>query len=190
MLAIMLVCSLPVMAAYFVYFVVRPTGHAGYGELITPLRPVPDAIGTALDGSTHALGSVKGQWLLVAVAGGACPQVCQQRLYLLRQLREMLGKDKERVDWVWLVSDQEPVAPSLQNVLKDATVLRLNGASLESWMAVPPGQTLNDFIYVVDPLGNTMMRFPGKFDGSGAAKAKRDLERLLRASASWDAPGR
>jgi len=27
-------------------------------------------------------------------------------------------------------------------------------------------------------------------DTAGAARAKRDLERLLRASASWDEPGR
>jgi len=39
-------------------------------------------------------------------------------------------------------------------------------------------------------MGNWMMRFPAAMDTGGAAKAKRDLERLLRASSSWDEPGR
>lgn len=47
-----------------------------------------------------------------------------------------------------------------------------------------------DHLYVVDPMGNWMMRFPAAMDTAGAAKAKRDLERLLRASSSWDEAGR
>jgi hypothetical protein len=39
-------------------------------------------------------------------------------------------------------------------------------------------------------MGNWMMRFPAKLDAEGATKAKRDLERLLRASAAWDQAGR
>jgi hypothetical protein len=45
-------------------------------------------------------------------------------------------------------------------------------------------------LYVVDPMGNWMMRFPARMDAAGASRAKRDLDRLLRASASWDEPGR
>jgi hypothetical protein len=53
-----------------------------------------------------------------------------------------------------------------------------------------PDKALTDFIFVIDPMGNTMMRFPAQFDAASASKVKRDLERLLRASASWDSPGR
>jgi hypothetical protein len=190
MLAIMLVCSLPVMAAYFAYYVVRPQGRAGYGELIMPVRPVSDQTGTTLDGAYRPLSALKGQWLLVTVGAGACAQDCQQRLYLQRQLREMLGKDKERVDGVWLVNDQGLVTDSLRQLLGSATVLRVDPSILASWLVAPPGRALSDFLFVVDPMGNTMMRFPAQFDGAGAARARRDLERLLRASASWDAPGR
>jgi len=35
-----------------------------------------------------------------------------------------------------------------------------------------------------------MMRFPAQLDTTGALKAKRDMERLLRAAAAWDEPGR
>lgn len=191
MLAIMFVCSLPVLASYLAYYVVRPQGQAGYGELISPVRPVPEHTGVSLLGVSKPLPQLKGQWLLLAVAGGACPDECQRRLYLQRQLRGMLGKDKDRVDWVWLVSDQASVPEALRPGLQDAVVLRVAPQVLTQWLAVPPGRALTDYLFVVDPLGNAMMRFPAQLEGgAGAAKAKRDLERLLRASASWDSPGR
>ncbi len=190
LLAIVLVCSLPAIIAYFAYYVVRPQGRAGYGELIQPVRPVGAAMGTALDGKVLALSSLKGQWLLLSVAGGVCPTECQRRLFLQRQLRETLGKDKERFDLVWLIDDQQSAADAGRALVTDGTALRVEQATLNQWLLAAPGRSLTDFIFVVDPLGNTMMRFPSQFDAAAASKAKRDLERLLRASASWDAPGR
>ena len=190
LLAIVILCSLPVLASYLAYFVVRPKGQAGFGELIEPVRPIAGQAGVALDGSTLALASLKGQWLLVSVGSGNCDSDCQQRLFLQRQLRETLGKHKDRVDWVWLVSDTAPLDPAMNKPLADAVVLRVDQATLDNWLAVPTGRNATEFLYVVDPLGNTMMRFPSRFDGAGAAKARLDLDRLLRASVSWDTPGR
>ena len=128
--------------------------------------------------------------MLVAIAGGACDEVCTRHLYLQRQMRESLGKDKDRLDRVWLISDDVPVAPALLPALKDAVVLRVPSASLASWLEPASGQLLGSHLYVVDPLGNWMMRFPANLDLKTAANAKRDLERLMRASASWDEAGR
>jgi hypothetical protein len=113
-----------------------------------------------------------------------------RRLFLQHQLREMLGKDKDRVDSVWLVQGDEPLAPEMRSGLQDATVLRVMPEVLTQWTPVPPGTHPGDYIFVVDPLGNAMMRLPSRFDGTQAGKARRDLARLLRASLSWDPPGR
>ena len=190
MLGVLLICAAPVIASYFTYYVIRPEGRRNYGELIEPQRTVPDLQATGLDGRAVPLASLKGQWLLVSVAGGACDTACQKHLYLQRQLRESLGKDKERLDWVWLVNDSAAVPPQLAPALQKATVLRMDDAALRNWLAPAPGHALADHLYVVDPMGNWMMRFPAAMDTAGAAKAKRDLERLLRASASWDEAGR
>ncbi|MFZ2123418.1 MAG: hypothetical protein WA012_05365 [Rhodoferax sp.] len=192
LLAILLACSLPVLVAYFVFYVVRPQGQAGLGELITPVRPVPAAQGAGLDGTQVPLPSLKAQWLLVKVDGGACVQDCQKQLTVLRQFRLMLGKDMDRLDWLWLINDSVPVEPTLAASLKQdsATVLRVDAAVLDNWLPVPPGKVRQDFIYVVDPMGNTMMRFPSVLDSAAAAKARRDMEHLLRASLTWDSPGR
>ncbi len=68
-----------------------------------------------------------------------------------------------------------------------ATVLRVPRDRLARWLESAPGHALADHLYIVDPMGRWMMRVPPQPD---PAKLKRDLERLLRASASWDRPGR
>lgn len=190
MIAVLLVCVSPVLASYFTYYVIRPEGRRNFGELIDPQKPLPEMAATSLDGQRISLPSLKNQWLLISVADGACAQACQQRLYFQRQLRESLGKEKERLDRVWLVTDSAPVDDRLRPGLADSTVLRVPAAELANWLQPAQGKNLADHLYLVDPLGNWMMRFPANMDAEGAAKAKRDLDRLLRASSSWDKEGR
>lgn len=191
LLAIMLLCSLPVIMSYVAYLVARPQGHAGYGELIQPVMPVPvQAQARELGGAIKPLTALKGKWLLVSVGDSACDKTCQDRLFRQRQLRETQGKDKERLDWVWLVRDEGPVAEFMFKPLTGAVVLRVDPSVEQQWFKVEPGKSASDYLYVVDPYGNAMMRFPAVFDLAGAARARRDLERLLKASVAWDVTGR
>ncbi|MBA3057041.1 MAG: hypothetical protein KJ614_06880 [Gammaproteobacteria bacterium] len=190
MLAVLLVCAAPVLASYFTFYVIRPEGRRNFGELIDPQRPLPEQNVLSLSGQTSSLQALKGQWLLLSVANAACDELCGRHLYLQRQLREGLGKDKDRVDWVWLIPDAGPVPDQLLPALKDATVLRVDRQALSDWLAPAGGHQLAEHLYLVDPLGNWMMRFPANLDLASAAKVKRDLTRLLRASNSWDKPGR
>ncbi len=190
MIAVLLVSAAPVIASYFTYYVIRPEGRRNFGELIDPQRPLPDMLGLDLEGRTHKLTELKGQWLLVSVGSGSCNEACVQQLYFQRQLRESMGKEKDRLDRVWLVSDLHPITAELQPGLKDAAVLRVPAEELARWLAPASGHDIGEHLYVVDPLGNWMLRFPAGLDIEGAAKAKRDLERLMRASSSWDKPGR
>ena len=190
MLLVLLVCAAPVVASYLAFYVIRPEGRRNFGELIDPQRQLPDLAAFDLVGKPVNLRSLQGQWLLVSVAGGACNDACARHLYLQRQLRETLGREKDRVDWVWLISDSQPVADKLRAALAGATVLRVPEAALATWLKPAPGRSVSDHLYVVDPMGNWMMRFPASLEVPDASKAKRDLERLLRASNSWDKAGR
>lgn len=190
MVAVLLVCAAPVIASYFMYYVIRPEGRRNYGELVDPQRPLPNAPAIDANGLAGNLTTLKGQWLLMSVAGAACDQPCQQRLYFQRQLRESLGKEKDRLDWVWLINDDAAIEARLRPALSSATLLRVPSLALAQWLPPAAGQQVEDHLYVVDPLGNLMMRFPANMDTAGAAKAKRDLDRLLRASSSWDKEGR
>jgi hypothetical protein len=190
MTAVLLICAAPVIASYLTYYVIRPEGRRNFGELITPQRPTPAITSTDLQGNVQDLRNLKGQWLLVSVAGGACNTACEQNLYLQRQIRESLGKEKDRLDWVWLIPDDVPVPAALKPALTQATLLRVQASQLKAWLAPATGQQLADHLYVVDPMGNWMMRLPAQLDKAQAPKAKNDLSRLLRASSSWDIAGR
>lgn len=190
MILILLVCASPVVASYLAYYVIKPEGRRNFGELMDPQRPLPAIATRTLDGKVGQLTALKNQWLLLSVAGGACDVRCEQNLYFQRQLRESLGREKERLDRVWLVNDETPVREALLPALAAATVLRVPPTDVAQWLEAAPGKRLQDHLYLVDPLGNLMMRFPADMDAAAAAKAKRDLDRLLRASSSWDKEGR
>lgn len=191
MLLLFAVCAAPVVASYLMYFVVRPTGRSNYADLIDPPRPIPAALGLkSLDGRDVEPQSLIGQWLIVVVSGGACDPSCDRRLFMQRQLREMLGKERDRVDKLWLIDDEaEPPAKLLEAVrsVPGEIVLRAPRSAIERWLVPAQGSDLRAHVYLVDPRGDWMMRAPVDPDPQ---KFKRDLERLLRASSSWDRPGR
>lgn len=190
MLAVLAVCAAPVIASYLTYFVIRPDGRSNYGALIQPTRALPALPLRTLDGAAVSAASLRGQWLLVAVGPAACAGDCEKRLFMQRQLREMLGRERDRLDKVWFVVDDTPVPAPLRTAL-DASpalqVLRVDRAALAAWLAPAPGQALEDHLYVVDPLGEWMMRMPANAE---PGKVKRDLEKLMRGSAGWDKAGR
>jgi hypothetical protein len=193
MLLILLVCALPVIASYLTYFFVRPSARTNYSTLIEPQRPLPGLEllpAQDLDGHSVPLTMLKGQWLLVVVGPGSCDRdkACEKRLFMQRQLREMAGAERERIDKVWLVDSAEPIAPRLLEAVKaqpEVRVLRVERGALAQWLQPAFGHALEDHLYIVDPLGNWMMRAPADPD---PMKLKKDLDRLLRGSEWWDRP--
>lgn len=190
MLLVMLVCAAPVIASYLTFYVIRPQSSRNFGELIQPVKALPAIPVTTLDGKTIDMQSLKGQWLLVSVSSGACATDCQKTLLFQRQIRASLGREKDRTDWVWLITDDEPVDAALKSGMMDAVILRIPQAQLASWLTPAPGHALNEHMYLVDPRGDWMMRFPAGLTMDQAAMLKKDWERLLRASVSWDQSGR
>lgn len=191
MLLVLAVCAAPVIGSYLAYFVVRPEGRTNYSELIQPQVPLPAGLPLAdLQGAVYSAAALKGQWLIVVASTAACDPGCEKHLWVQRQLRESLGRDKDRVDKLWLIVDGgTPSARTLTGVTTntEATVLRVARPALTTWLQPAPGQQLEDHIYLVDPLGNWMMRAPPNAD---PARLKADVVKLLRASAGWDQAGR
>lgn len=191
MLLVLALCAAPVVASYFTFYVIRPHGSA-YGELISPTAEIPaDLPLTDVQGRAVSPASLQGQWLLVVAQPAACGTACERQLYVQRQLREMLGKERDRLDKVWLVPDDAlPDARVLSAISQkgaEVTVLRVPRERLAAWLRPAPGQALSDHFYVVDPMGRWMLRAPAEPEPK---KLKADLDKLLRASAGWDQAGR
>ncbi|GAB5098266.1 cytochrome c oxidase subunit I [Caballeronia sp. HLA56] len=176
-----LVCAAPVIASYLMYYVVKPAGGTtSYGTLIEPQRPIPEQIVvTDEKGQPVPLKSLEGKWLMITVNGSDCDEVCVKRLYFMRQVRALQSGERERVLNVWLRTDDKPVA----NVIKtaypqpDTRMLVTNEQALSGWLPVDAGTKLSDHIYLVDPNGNLMMRFPKDPDPK---KINTDVAKLLK----------
>jgi hypothetical protein len=173
------------------FYVIRPETRSNYAELVLPPRDLPLTLKlTDLDGRDVPGATLKGQWLLVVAGSGACGPGCDAMLFLQRQLREMMGRERDRIDKVWFVTDDIALRPALRAAVDQApqvTVLRVRRDDLARWLEPATGAALEQHVYIVDPRGHWMMRAPVDPD---PAKLKRDLDRLLRASSSWDRPGR
>lgn len=191
LLLVLLACAAPVIASYLTYYVIRPQGRSNYATLIEPAPEMPAALPLlGLDGKAVEARALRGQWLLAVAAPGACDGDCEKRLYMQRQLREMTGRERDRIDKIWFVTDDAPIRPELRAALAappSTQVLRVPAADLARWLAPAPGESLDTHLYLVDPMGRWMMRAPPQVD---PGKFKRDIDRVLRASASWDTPGR
>jgi len=154
------VCLAPLVLGTLAYYLKWDVGApANYGELLAP---------TPLVGAPFE--RLRGKWLLVSVDASACDAWCEKKLYYLRQLWRAQGKDRDRVERLWLVTDGgKPRAELLQLI---------EGTRVESAPKLDafPGRP-DDHIYLVDPVGNLMMRWPRDADPSRTLK---DLQRLLR----------
>jgi len=162
----------PVVASYAAYYLFPREKRANSGELL-PTRPAPPLAGKTLDGKPFALAQLHGKWVLTVAAPGACDASCARALYATRQARTIQGREMERVQRVWLVTDGGSPEAALVAQHPDLAIARVPAAALAD---LPAGV---ERIYLIDPLGNLVLAFPSDPDIKRAAK---DLERLLRAS--------
>ena len=190
MLLVLLACAAPVLLSYLTYYVIRPEGRVHHGELIEPQRMLPAASAIDLQGKDLPLAQLKGQWLLVAVGSSECTDKCERLLFVQRQLHKLLNKESDRLDRLWLITDQSAPKNELLAAIEGATVLRVTPEVLSQWLLPATGRSVEEHLYLIDPMGNWMMRFNYPDDAKTVVDMKRDIERLLRASSSWDKPGR
>ena len=180
LLLILAVCAAPVLASYLTYYFVRPEARNNYGELVEPQRTMPALRLRTLDGRAFDSAALRGRWVMVMVGGGDCPKACEDRLYHMRQVRLTTGKDRDRVARVWLISDAAPLSTMLMREYDGTEMLRADPREVAAWLAADgDARAVGEHLYMVDPLGNLMMRFPENADPN---KTKKDLAKLLRAS--------
>ena len=174
------ICASPLIASYLTYYVIKPEGRTNYGDLIDPRAyPIPLLGATTLDGKPSGMDALKGKWIMLQVGDAECAGSCRKQLHDMRQLRLTQGKEMDRIERVWLITDDKPLETLLIREHDGTHMLRVKPDVLKTWLPVEQGTVVADHIYVIDPLGNLMMRFPKDADPN---KIKKDLAKLLKAS--------
>ncbi len=175
------VCIAPVIASYTAYYLLPPSGRTNYGTLVEPQRPLPVLSLQRLDGTAAPATGLRGSWLMLMVDGGACDEACAKKLWQMRQVRLTAGKDADRVQRIWLIVDEAPLATAVMREYDGTMLLRARADEVAAFLPLPvdAGATLADHIWLIDPLGNLMMRWPKDADPN---RMKKDLVKLLKAS--------
>jgi len=177
--ALLTLCAAPVVASYLAYYVFPPTGRVNYGTLITP-RPLSLPMWGS-DGRRFSFEALSGKWVMVAAANAACETRCNDALLQMRQQRLMTGKDRERVERLWLITDDAPIPPAILREYDGTHLVRAPAGAVNEMLAPEDGH-LAGHVWLVDPMGNLMLRWPRNPEPQ---RVKKDLERLLTASSHW-----
>ena len=166
--------ALPIVASFMVYAFMRPAPTANYGELLQPPESITTASFVRAPRGAFRFGELGGRWVLLASDTAACDEACRAKLAAMRQVRLALGKESDRVAMVTVVAQGEAMPRDVEAQHPDMFFV---GARAP----LPPSSATADrgHIYLIDPLGNVMMRWPARPDYK---RMKGDLDRLLRAS--------
>jgi len=177
---------LPLLASFWLYYGTgwRPAGHVNHGQLISPARPLPDvtlprvplsaADPKELSGLNSAL--FHGKWTLVYIGDGRCDSSCRQSLYVMRQTRLALGAEMTRIARVFLVSGNCCAKEYLAREQAGIAAFDAGGAQGARLLSEFPATDRPDSLFVVDPLGNLMMRYDVRRNPGGLLI---DLKKLL-----------
>jgi hypothetical protein len=170
-----LVCIAPVVASYIAYYGVRPSARTNYGDLVA--QPAPDVSGAGNSGSSFRLADLRGQWVLIVFGGENCDESCERKLYATRQARTIQGREQDRV--VRLLVQPPGARDATPEWLASQPGLALARAAAGDWTKLAPSGDLRHYIFLLDPLGNVVLRYGDDPDIKRLAK---DLSRLLSAS--------
>ena len=188
---VFLTCALPIVAAIYLYFFNKPDGTNNYGTILDPQVDVSTQVFKNINGDDFTMKQVADKWVLIQVINSNCDEVCQNTMYFQRQARASKGKEQGRIERVVFVTDNGPLETLLLRQFPDVHFVRASEDQLKSWLPLEQGivgnkgsadiGTVRDHVFVADPLGHVMMRFPPnntlQFD-----KFRKDVSRLLWAS--------
>ncbi len=171
---------LPLLLSFWMYYGTawRPASRVNHGELITPARPLPAVKLSILAGAPRSGSLFHRNWSIVYIGAGQCDASCRNSLYVMRQTRLALNNDMTRVDRVFLVTADCCDHTFLAREHAGIVVVDASGANAGALLREFPGERASS-LFIVDPLGNLMMRFDTHQDAKGVLQ---DLQKLLRLS--------
>jgi len=172
---------LPVLAAFYLYYNGgwRPAGSTTHGKLIIPARPLPSAEFLLANGTPAARHLFKGKWTLAYRGNGQCDDACIRGLWVMRQTRLLLTQDMERVQRVFIAEEDCCNTKFFSREHPGLAVVTAQSIDALAVLTLFPSTNSAHSVYIIDPLGNLMMRFDTRENPKGLLT---DLKKLLKLS--------
>ncbi|NNF16199.1 MAG: hypothetical protein HKN70_05595 [Gammaproteobacteria bacterium] len=179
LLLIALVFFAPLVVAWLMYLGVidwRPTSSSAHGELFDPALSLPPHEPEYLN-KIYPDDFLRERWTLAYVGMTDCNSHCEQTLLVMRQVRMSLGKYADRIGLAAILPQDGRFPDALYPAFPNMEIVRAGSLAqviLASHQAQP-----GEWIYIIDPLGNLVMRFSNAADPRAIYN---DLKRLLKLS--------
>lgn len=174
----------PVALAYIMFFFVDVTSFTNRGEILSPIVHIASFELKDENNEIIPQDKLTYKWRLISFVDNDCDERCQTRLYDTRQIHASLGKNRHRVMRMFV--HFEPAGESLTKLIAEThpDVIHVNGdvdvitGALGENIREDAGITNNE-TYIMDPMGNVMMRFTQDQPNKDFLY---DLKKLLKAS--------
>ncbi len=174
----------PVALAYIIFFFVDVKSFVNHGEILNPIIHISSFELKNEDDEIIPVEELTYKWRIISFVGKDCDQRCEKRLYDMRQIHTSLGKDQHRL--VRMFVHLAPAGESLSKLIAEThpAVVQVKGDAkviidaLGNNIRSDAGITNNES-YIMDPMGNVMMRFTQEQPNKDFLY---DLKKLLKAS--------
>jgi hypothetical protein len=164
----------PLGTAFWLYYGTgwRPAATINHGELIAPVRALPESALTRRADGAQLFHDRK--WSLVVVSNDGCGTDCQSAIRNVRLMLPLLGRLQARTQVVLL--NGAPCCNAGLESLGYRELIKLDATAAPELLRTFPEAQRAQMIFIVDPLGNLMMRYDSREDPRGL---REDLKRLL-----------
>ncbi|MCD9033731.1 hypothetical protein LDO32_18625 [Luteimonas sp. Y-2-2-4F] len=148
----------------------RPEGMRNHGELLQPPGDLREVGARTIDGGEYRWNPAERLWRIALAPPPGCAEECLRLSADLDKVWRLFGREADRVHILWMGAPPEGAVrdPALR-VLREDAAFRAALPRQDDPAGVP--------VYVVDPNGFVILRYPPGFD---AGHLREDLSRLLK----------
>lgn len=181
LLLLAVVFVLPFTLAFTLHLLdIRPGGKS-FGQLVTPPIELNIPTFSTAEGKGFSAEQWSKIWNVVMISQNNCDDACEKKIDKLDRVQRSLHKDKDRVQLILiLVNDLDNKrAQQLENQFVGLNILTVQEDTQQAFAQQFTNVASENSIYLVDPLNNLMMHYPGDIE----PKALRsDVRKLLKNS--------
>jgi len=167
--------AFPIVVSMYMYFTNSswtPGTSTEHGELITPPLALPDTQLLAQDPEAR----FRKAWALVVLADDICDEVCLQTLENIRQIRLSMGPKMTRLNTVYLPAANTALRSEFST---EHPKLFVVDPQVSEEIRAIIGDYSNGEVFMIDPLGNAMMRYA---PGTSMGDIRKDIYHLFKLS--------
>lgn len=158
----------------------KPAGTRNHGEMLEPMGDLRTLVPRLADGSEYHWNPVERKWRVLVAPPARCAAACVKLADELDLVWQLFGKDADHVDILWLGAPPHGArSNAATRILRDDAALRAQLPRVDGG----PGEVVTGDgepgvpVYIIDPNGFVILRYPPGFDPGGL---RADMAKLLK----------